>query len=249
MKKSHVKATHVGSQSGFTLTELLVVIAIVAVLAILSIMGLGRIRAAADKANSARNLAQFQTANVSYAADHNGNFVPIRANDEDGKTTRWFQDEAYLANLFGEVLDTSGKQLSTYPLEILDPKVVRARREEYDRVFASYGMNDTTLLLGGEPGLKSFHSMNRMPDPSRSMAFSTAIDFRVTYNARFNWKLKDQIDSRKAPGSVGAMAYRHNDKALVVYFDGHVAEMSQGDIKEIDSNRGKSNPFWTPTAK
>jgi prepilin-type processing-associated H-X9-DG protein len=81
------------------------------------------------------------------------------------------------------------------------------------------------------------------------MAFSTAIDFRVTYNSRFNWKLENQLDSRQAPGSVGAMAYRHKDTALVVYFDGHVGEITQGEMKAIDGRGGKSNPFWNPKAR
>lgn len=42
--------------------------------------------------------------------------------------------------------------------------------------------------------------------------------------------LENQVDSRKAPGSVGAMAYRHKNKVLVVYFDRHVGEISQGSM-------------------
>ena len=106
-------------------------------------IGVKRIRMLADKAASVRNLSQLQIANVSFATDHNGKCVSIRANDEDGKTTRWFQDQDYLGNLIGEVLDESGKQLQTVPLHMLDPKVVRARNPLYDRIYTSYGMNDT----------------------------------------------------------------------------------------------------------
>jgi prepilin-type N-terminal cleavage/methylation domain-containing protein/prepilin-type processing-associated H-X9-DG protein len=249
MKKPNSNTLSFGTRSGFTLTELLVVILIIAVLATLGLMGVRSMRAAADKANSTRNLSQFQIANAAYATEQNGKFVSIRTNDEKGNATRWFQVPGYVENLIGPMFDNSGKQVLTLPLQLLDPKVVRARKFEYDRVFASYGMNDTGLPLGNDPGLDSGHNLNQMPDPSRSMAFSTAIDFRVTYNSRFNWKLENQLDTRQAPGSVGAMAYRHKDTALVVYFDGHVGEITQGEMKAIDGRGGKSNPFWNPKAR
>ncbi len=245
MKNNSFKNFTTGCRCGFTLTELLVVILILVVLAALSFMGLGRTRAAADKAGSTRNLSQLQIANVSYAADHNGKLVPLRVNDDKGQATRWFQDPAFLGNLIGEVYDNSGKQLKTVPLEMLDPTVVRARKEKYDSIYASYGMNDTTLQLGGTPGLDSGHNLNLISNPARSMAFSTATDFRVTYNSRLNWDLKNPNDSKTAAGD---MAYRHNNKVLVVYFDGHVGEMSTSDMKAIDAKGGKSNAFWSPEA-
>jgi len=249
MKKTYFKERTAGSHSGFTLVEMLVVITIIVVLAALSMMGIGRMRDSAYKMTSMKNLSQLQTANVSYATDHNGRFVAIRANDDKGNPTRWFQNPEYIENLAGSILDKSGKQVTTIPLGLMDPKVVRARKSEYDKIYASYGMNDTGLKLGGDPYLDSGNSMELVSDLSRSMAFSTAIDFRVTYNSRFNWKLKDQLDTRQAPGSVGAMAYRHNNKALVVYFDGHVGEISQAEMKAIDGKGGKSNPFWRPTGQ
>jgi prepilin-type N-terminal cleavage/methylation domain-containing protein/prepilin-type processing-associated H-X9-DG protein len=229
---------------GFTLTELLVVILIIAVLAALSFLGIRRIREVADKASSTRNLAQLQVANVAYATDHNGNFVSIRVNDENGKTTRWFEDSNFLRNLTGEVLDSSGNQVKTVPVQMLDPEVVRARKPLFDRLYTSYGMNDTGLKLGSEPNLNSSHKLGRMPDSARSMAFATATDFRITYNSRFNWDFENPNDSKTADGSI---AYRHGEKVLVVYFDGHVGEMSKADFKEIDKSKGgKSSAFWKP---
>jgi prepilin-type processing-associated H-X9-DG protein len=38
--------------------------------------------------------------------------------------------------------------------------------------------------------------------------------------------------------------YRHGDKVLVVYFDGHVGEMTKADILEIDKWGGANNAFW-----
>lgn len=247
MKIAIFKMASARSRRGFTLVELLVVITIIIVLAALSFTGYGKMRSMADKAGATRNIAQLQIANVSYATDHNGNFVPIRVNDSTGKATgRWFQNEDYLRNLLGGLPENQAKQDSAVPLELLDPKVVRARNDKFNWLYASYGMNDTGLPLGNAPGLSSSHNLNRISNPAQSMAFTTATDYRVTYNSRFNWNSKNPNDSKTAAGD---MAYRHNNKVLVVYFDGHVGEMSESDMKAIDAKGGKSNPFWTPEAK
>lgn len=40
------------------------------------------------------------------------------------------------------------------------------------------------------------------------------------------------------------LAYRHGDKLLVVYFDGHVGEMTKADMLEIDNRGGAGSVFW-----
>jgi len=99
----------------------------------------------------------------------------------------------------------------------------------------------TCVMLPGTPSgvhgpnLKPSHSLNRVPNPSESMAFATTTDFRVTYNSRLKWK---GVDGKT---NDGALAYRHGGKALVVYFDGHVRELTQRDMKNIDATKGGKN--------
>ena len=242
MKNSNIKNQRAGIHRGFTLTELLVVILIIAILATLAFMGTNRVREMANKTTSIRNLAQLQIANVTYATDHNGKCVAIRANDENGNPTRWFQDVKYLANLTGKSTEELEKSNATaIPLDMLDPEVVRARKPLYDRVYTSYGMNDTGLQLGGEPDLNSCHNLNQVADPNRTMAFATATDFRITYSSRYKWNFENPNDAKTANGEI---AYRHGDKVLAVYFDGHVGEMSKADFEKIDKSGGKNNAFW-----
>jgi prepilin-type N-terminal cleavage/methylation domain-containing protein/prepilin-type processing-associated H-X9-DG protein len=244
MNHSKFRSSNPGIRQGFTLTELLVVMLIISILAILAFLGTNRLRAIANKANAIRNLSQLQTANATYATDHNDKCVPIRANDENGNPTRWFQDVKYLANLTGKSVEELERNSATaIPLDMLDPKVVRARKPFYDRVYTSYGMNDTNLQLGGEPDLRSGHNLNQVSDLSQTMAFATATDFRVTYNSRYKWNFKNPKDEKTAAGD---LAYRHGDKILVVYFDGHVGEMSKVGLEEIDKRGGKNNAFWKP---
>ena len=247
MKKSEFPKPIRSFPRGFTLVELLVVIVIIVVVVAISMIGMRRVRDMADKATSTRNLSQIQIANMAYATDHNGNCVPIRVNDSQGNPTRWFQDQKFLANLTSKSPEELDRNKATpIPLDMLDPKVVRAGKPLHDRIYCSYGMNDTTLQLGGEPDLNSGHNMNQVVDPSNSMIFATATDFRVTYNSRFKWNFESPKDEKTAAGDI---AYRHGDKILVVYFDGHVGEMSKGDLQAIDKRGGRSNPFWNPKSK
>jgi prepilin-type N-terminal cleavage/methylation domain-containing protein/prepilin-type processing-associated H-X9-DG protein len=228
---------------GFTLTELLVVIVIIVVLAALSITGIQRMRDGADKVTSSRNLSQLQFANASYAADHNGVYVPLYAtNDEGARTGFWYQDPTYLSYLIGDVSDAAGKPVRAVPPAYLDSKVYRARKSMYYSMAASFGMSESGLMGRTGPNVKAAHSMNQIPNPAGAMAFATATVYRVGYNARFAW-------ADEQPRTASAIAYRHAETAVIVYFDGHIAAVSKGDIKEIDSSRGgKNHAFWNPRA-
>jgi prepilin-type N-terminal cleavage/methylation domain-containing protein len=246
MKNPNAKNPSAGIPRGFTLTELLVVILIIASLAALAFFGTQKIRDMASKATSIRNLSQLQIANMSYATDHNGVCVPLLRNDENGSAKRWFQNLDFLADLTG---NPDVKQLEStptpIPLEMLDPKVVRARKPLHDRIYTSYGMNHTGLPLGGTlgstPNASSSHNINNMPDPSRSMAFATATDFRISYGSRYRWDFENPKDEKTGNGEI---AYRHGNKVLVVYFDGHAGEMGKADFEAIDRAGGVSNVFW-----
>jgi prepilin-type N-terminal cleavage/methylation domain-containing protein/prepilin-type processing-associated H-X9-DG protein len=241
MKNSNFRNQKAGIQ-GFTLTELLVVIAIIAVLATLAFLGTNRVRDMANKSNSIRNLSQLQIANTTYASDHNGKFVPLKIIDGGGKAgNRWFQDVKYLATLTGKPAEELEKNPTTaIPLEMLDPKVVRARKPQHDRIYTSYGMNDTSIG-GSKPNTEYAYNLNQLSDPSRSMVFATATDLRATYVSRYAWDFKNPKDEKSSGGEI---AYRHGNKALVVYFDGHVGEMGKADFEAIDKAGGVSNVFW-----
>lgn len=245
MSKSHQSPRNaLRSAPAFTLVELLVTITIIAALVAISMFGYMKFRTAADRSTSMSNLRQLQIANVTYASDQNGSYVPIRANDDEGTATRWFSDPKYVEYLTSEVFGgPDNNKVNAVPLNMLDPKVVRARNDRYDKIYASFGMNANGLPLGNAPNLKSSYNMNRVTDPARSMAFATATDFRLNYNSRFRWDFENPNDAKT---SNGELAYRHGDNILVVYFDGHVGEMSKADLEKIDKQGGRNSAFWRP---
>src|SRR4051794_24590507 len=74
------------SSRAFTLIELLVALTIIAVLAALVLGAMNVARSRGDAAQCISNLRQLATANFSYAAEHEGRYVPAQ---EPTNTIRW----------------------------------------------------------------------------------------------------------------------------------------------------------------
>jgi prepilin-type processing-associated H-X9-DG protein len=249
MKSQPHQIRHRSARTGFTLVEVLVVISIIIVLAVLSVAGFSRMRAAAHKATGVRNIAQLQIANISYAGDHNGFYAPVYGFDDQGVTyTSWAGNKDFISMLIGDKADEEIKEIDAklgprMPLSLLDPAAVRAGKSEYDRMPASYGYNYEGSLGGwGAPGASSIPlAVSQVRSPERSAAFFTATDFIAKYAGRFTWKNAAAVEGYTKDGKI---AYRHNNKALVAYYDGHVGEVSQADIRKIDQQGGVANVFW-----
>ncbi len=239
-------------RNGFTLTELLVVILIIVVLATLSISAFSRMRNSADKVTVTRNLSQLQLANVAYASDHNGQFVPVRAFDDKGSAyIAWMQHQDFMDNLKGYSADllAGGKVDTTLPPGMLDPAVVRAKKKNYSSIASNYGYNcegQPNTGGWGSPSSTSFFRMHQLTAPERSAAFFTATDWQAKYSGRFLWKGAAAVEGGTPDGKI---AYRYNKKAMVAYYDGHVGEIGMEDMKRFDQQGGIGNIFWDADAK
>lgn len=240
--------SHAACSSAFTLTETLVVIVILVTIALLAFSGLSRMRNAADKATSTRNLAQLQLANASYAADNAGKYVPIYSFDESRtKTSQWTSNPDFLIHFKADGVYTSTGKVSTkLPLNLMDPVTVRAKKKGYDTLDASYGYNSTGLPGYNQPSIAAAYRMSQLSSPERTAAFITATDWIVHHGSRFKWAEAAAVEGRTNDQK---MAYRHGRKALVAYYDGHVGEVSTSDIREIDKQGGVNHAFWNGSSK
>ena len=231
------------TQGAFTLIELLVTITIIISIAALAYTGTSKIRASSSRAVSMGNLKQLQIANASYAADYNGRFVSVAKRDGDNKIGDiWIMNSSFLENFRGDFGTTSTGVVNTsVPLSMLDPVTVRARARMYDDIRANYAgvLRPGTTVASSD----SSYLMSELVAPERTAAFITATDWQVIYGSRLRWT---GVEGKTGNG---AMAYRHNDKALVVFYDGHVVELSMNDVKEIDKQGGIKNLFWSGTGK
>lgn len=253
MKTRSARSKH-RSAGAFTLVELLVVILIIIVLAALSFMGFRKLRGMADKVAATRSISQLQIANAGYAADHNGRYVPVYVFDEDKQNTGfWFNNASFLSNLYGE--DTIIKN-NTIPPGMLDPVVTRAKKKDHDKYFANFGYNHEGFsgpgTGWGNAGTVQAWRVSQIVSPERSCAFITCTSAIAKYNGRSLWKDAAAVEGKTGDGKI---AYRHaGGKALVVYFDGHVGEISMQEIEQFDrhaepSMRGRKHPFWNPDGK
>lgn len=249
--KTHPESTRpAGSRPAFTLTEMLVTIVIIIVLAVLSFSGLTRMRQSGDRIGATRSLSQIQLANAGYAADHNGQYVPVYAFDDTGaKYVAWQNSPTYLSYLKGEeaVYKSTGAVDNKLPLNLLDPIVVRAKQLNHEAIAASFGYmtNGMPGAGWGKPNSTPSYRVGQLTSPERTAAFVTATDWNVNYANRFQWETAR--NEGFFPGQ--RMSYRHNGKALVVYYDGHVGEVSVADVRKIDTRGGSSNIFWKGDAK
>jgi len=234
---------------GFTLTELLVTIVIIIMIAALSFTGTTKMRQSADRIKAVRNLSQVQLANTGYATENNGRYVPIWEFDEEGRNSSWwFNNRKFLSFLVADEHAIAMKWDGVLSIDIMDPVTVRAKRLMYDKIYASFGYNETGMpgsSYGGRGNKPSFRT-SQISSPERSAAFITATDAVAHHRSRFLWK-----DAGAVEGKTGnqKIAYRHNGKALVAYYDGHVAEVSMNDMKKIDQQGGANHVFWKADAK
>ncbi len=250
--KTHSQPNRVASfKSAFTLTELLVTLVIIIVLAAMSFLGMGHMRAAGDRIGAVRSLSQIQLANIGYATDHNGVYMPSEVFDDKGSSfVAWYESTHFLSYMKGDesVYFPNGEVNKTLPLSMMDPVVVRAKKKQYDDLSASFGYltNEVPNRGWAVPNSQGSFRISQLTSPARSAAFMTCTDWNVDYDSRFLWKGAGAVEGRTGNQKI---AYRHKGKALVGYYDGHIGEVSMSDIKKIDTKGGSKNIFWKGDAK
>ncbi len=235
---------------GFTLVELLVVIVIIAALVGIGIGTMVKFRNSADKLNAGSSLRQLQLANVSYAADHNGAFVPIYSFNSERQGSYWPSNAEFLTLLFGdnEIYESNGNVDATVPTHFLDKAYVKAAGNDPNatKFFGGpYGYNHTTELKATGVGWGGKNSsggtrITQIKNPARTAAFALCTNWILNYSGRFEYLINPTSASH--PSSM--LVYRFNNKVPVAFYDGHVEYLSPQDIRKFDANGGENNPFW-----
>lgn len=242
-----MKTTSRRFSTGFTLVELLVVIVIIATLASLTFLGFSRMRAAGDRAAAVAIMRQLQIANMGYAIDNNSQYVPIAEKDKDGGLSmEWYRNPKFRAYLSGNPNDTekSGAEMLVAPSSVLDPIVVRKKQRQWDRLSASYGINSTGLTwpTNDQSPPMSFR-ISQVANPGRTAFIASATNYMISYAGRNLWK-SGPVEGKT---TTDKMAFRHDNKAIVIYYDGSTGFVTPAEIAGFDQKGGVANPFWKAT--
>lgn len=233
--------------NGFTLVEILVTITIILVLASLTMVGTKRLRESSDTVTSLKRIAGLTQANALYAVDHGGKYVEAYAFDEESKAkVPWHFNRTFLESVIGDNPNLENavefEGIDGLPEQVLDPVVVRAKKKDWSRISASYAYNNENVPGGGwgEPGTSRAHTITSLKNPSEAFAFITATDWIANYSGRLLWK-KSPVEGKTYDSKI---AYRHQKKAVVAYYDGHTDMKSIDEVRALDKLGGPANVFW-----
>ncbi len=244
--------TNIKRARGFTLVELLVTITIIIVLASLSTLAVAKMREKALTVTATKRISGLVIANTMYATENNGKYVASYSFDDESKPgTPWHYNPEFLLPLIGEELDIEDavefEGVDKLPEVVLDPIVVRAKKKYWSRISASFAYNNENVPGGdwGNPGTSRGHTVASVKNPSEQFAFITATDWIANYGGRFRWA-SSPVEGKSEDSKI---AYRHQNKAIVAYYDGHCDTKTIKEIKALDKLGGINNVFWGGTKR
>ena len=216
-------------QHGFTLVELLVVVAIIALLIGILVPAVGKARSAAESAVCGSNIRQLALANLMYADEHRDRFVPGAAKIVPDNLRRWHgaRDDT------SEPFDPKRGPLWVY-LETDDVKQCPSFEDEL-KGFQSggeteagnggYGYNDAYVGTDAWGDFFSDLGAKRtwFEDPGSTVMFTDASFCQDQPSAHLiAYSFAEPPDSKWAENDP-SIHFRHNDRTNVAWLDGHVA--------------------------
>ncbi|AHF93210.1 type II secretory pathway, pseudopilin PulG [Opitutaceae bacterium TAV5] len=254
------------SHRAFTLIELLAAIAIIGILAALVLSGLSTARRMARSAVSMSNLRQLATANLNYATEHRGRYVPAMSHSNKkrwhgerqtisgGPDDPFIGEKGYLAPWLGQ----SGKVKDCPVLASMDLAKPDAGSFEESTGCGGYGYNMAYLggWLNSEEETGGYHdpqpyTQDQIENPSQILMFASTA-FPKNDEERGKYGIMEYAFAEpyypRGPATasttklIPSLHFRHGGKAHIAWCDGHVtAEKPTVNTSYVDETWRKLN--------
>ena len=228
---------------GFTLLELLVVIAIIAILAGLLLAAMRNGRTGSQSVQCMQNIHELAIANLGYAREHDGRYCFAQ---DIKNNLRWHGERTSGSKPF----DGTKGPLSEYLGKEARVKICPAFQQilsgskSFENGSGGYGYNE--IYIGGTPADPwTGELMANVQGPATTIMFSDTAMSRATGVQEYPFCEPPQWVSPN--GSLaGALStsvhFRHNGRANVAWCDGHVTAVVAGTL-------GKKNTYGGDDAK
>ena len=243
--------------AGFSLVELLVVVAGLGLLAAILVAAMPGARAAADAAVCRSNLRQLVAANVAYAADH-GRYVAAAADIAGANSIRW-----HGVRTDGRAFDAADGPLSPYlgggsaSAWVRRCPGFRPEADGFEASCGGYGYN--ALGVGSEVCLPNGRGTavgmraGAIANPAATVMFADT----AFLQGGAQGKMIEYSFAEPPPFSGGgtpwpSIHFRHRGRAMVAWCDGHATAetLSRTDARSTDHALGwfgpKDNSLFDP---
>ncbi len=214
---------------GFTLLELLLVVAVLGLLGVLMLPALGRAIEASRKAACASNLRQMYAAYLLYLNDHDGRFFTWRQNTPEGVLWYWGLETGAGAEGTRK-LDRSKARLAPYlgvkTVETCPsfPYVSTAAKRKYETTSYGYGLNIYLLADSPEARRSGVSTWYALPQPGQMVVWADAAQinmFQPPASPR-NPMLEEWYYVASRNNELPTYHFRHDGCVQMVFGDGSV---------------------------